>query len=88
MLLLQCSGTTLRVRLRRPLVFFIVPTCWKIRFRSRRYSIYYVFFFSSFLDHHTGHPARHDAQILLMSASSMPSEFFHCRFDLLEARFL
>jgi hypothetical protein len=29
-----------------------------------------------FLDHHTGHPARHDAQILLMSASSMPSEFF------------
>jgi hypothetical protein len=44
--------------------------------------------FSSFLDHHTGHPARHDARILLMSASSMPSEFFHRRFDLLEACFL
>jgi hypothetical protein len=35
-----------------------------------------TFFSSSFLDHHTGHPARHDARILLMSASSMPSEFF------------
>jgi hypothetical protein len=46
------------------------------------------FLFFSFLDHHTGHPARHDAQILLMSASSMPSEFFHRRFDLLEACFL
>jgi hypothetical protein len=41
-----------------------------------------------FFDHHTGHPARRDAQILLMSASSMPSEFFHRRFDLLEACFL
>jgi hypothetical protein len=30
----------------------------------------------SFLDHHIGHPTCHDAQILLMSASSMPSEFF------------
>jgi hypothetical protein len=40
------------------------------------------------LDHHTGHPARHDARILLMSASSMPSEFFQRRFDLLEACFL
>jgi hypothetical protein len=39
------------------------------------------------LDHHTGHPARHDARILLMSASSMPSEFFHHRFDLLEVSF-
>jgi hypothetical protein len=38
--------------------------------------------FSS-LDHHIGHPARHDARILLMSASSMPSKFFHRRFDLL-----
>jgi hypothetical protein len=35
------------------------------------------------LDHHTGHPARHDARILLLSASSMPSEFFHRRFDLI-----
>jgi hypothetical protein len=43
---------------------------------------------SSFLDHHTGHPACHDARILLMSASPMSSEFFHRRFDLLEARFL
>jgi hypothetical protein len=42
----------------------------------------------SFLDHHTGHLAWHDARILLMSASSMPSDFFHRRFDLLEACFL
>jgi hypothetical protein len=47
-----------------------------------------LFFFSSFLDHHTGHLARHDARILLMSASPMPYEFFHRRFDLLEACFL
>jgi hypothetical protein len=47
-----------------------------------------TFFSSSFLDHHAGHPACHDARILLMSASSMPSEFFHRRFDLLEACFL
>jgi hypothetical protein len=46
------------------------------------------FLLFSFLDHHTGHLACHDARILLMSASSMPSEFFHRRFDLLEARFL
>jgi hypothetical protein len=42
----------------------------------------------SFLDHHIGHPARHDARILLMSASSMPSKFFHRRFNLLEVSFL
>jgi hypothetical protein len=72
--LLQCSGTTLRVRLRCPLVFLVVPACWEIFFSSCRYSTY--FFFSSFLDHHTGHPARHDARIVHMSASSMPSEFF------------
>jgi hypothetical protein len=47
-----------------------------------------LLFLSFFLDHHTGHHARHDAWILLMSASSMPSEFFHRRFDLLEARFV
>jgi hypothetical protein len=35
-----------------------------------------TFFSFSFLDHHTSHPARYDARILLMSASSMPSEFF------------
>jgi hypothetical protein len=46
------------------------------------------FFSSSFLDHHAGHPARHDVWILLMSASSMPSKFFHRHFDLLEACFL
>jgi hypothetical protein len=44
-----------------------------------------LFSLLSFFDHHTGHPARHDARILLMSASSMPYEFFHRRFDLLEA---
>jgi hypothetical protein len=44
--------------------------------------------FFPLLDHHTGHPARHDARILLVSASSMPSEFFHRRFNLLEAHFL
>jgi hypothetical protein len=42
--LLQCSGTTLRVRLRRPLVFLVVPTCWETRFSSRRYSTYFFFF--------------------------------------------
>jgi hypothetical protein len=42
--LLQCSGTTLRVHLRRPLVFLVVPTCWDICFSSRRYSTH---FFSS-----------------------------------------
>jgi hypothetical protein len=47
-----------------------------------------LFLLFSFLDHHAGHPALHDARILLMSASSMPSEFFHHRFDLLEACFL
>jgi hypothetical protein len=36
-----------------------------------------------FFYHHTGHLAHHDARILLMSASSMPSEFFNRRFDLL-----
>jgi hypothetical protein len=61
------------VRLQRPLDFLIVPTCWEICFSSRRYSTYF-FSSSSFLDHHTGHPAHHDAQILLMSASLMPSE--------------
>jgi hypothetical protein len=46
-----------------------------------------LLFLFFFLDHHTSHPARHDARILLMSASSMPSEFFHRRFDILEACF-
>jgi hypothetical protein len=43
--LLQCSGTTLRVRLRRPLVFLVVSTCWETRFSSRRYSTYFFFSF-------------------------------------------
>jgi hypothetical protein len=46
------------------------------------------FSFLLFLDNHTGHLARHDARIILMSASSTPSEFFHRHFDLLEACFL
>jgi hypothetical protein len=70
-----------------PSCFLVVPTCWETPFSSRRYSTYF-FFSSSFLDHHTGHPAHHDARILLMSASSMPSEIFHRHFDLLEACFL
>jgi hypothetical protein len=37
--------------------------CWETCFSSRRYSTY--FFLLSFLDHHTSHPTRHDAQILL-----------------------
>jgi hypothetical protein len=41
------------VHLRCPLIFLVVPTCWETHFSSRRYSAY--FFFSSFLDHHTGH---------------------------------
>jgi hypothetical protein len=35
-----------------------------------------LFLLFSSLYHHTGHPARHDARILLMSASLMPSKFF------------
>jgi hypothetical protein len=47
-----------------------------------------LFLLFFFFDHHTDHPTRYDARILLMCASSMPSEFFHCHFDLLEASFL
>jgi hypothetical protein len=73
--LLQCSGTTLRVRLRCPLVFLIVTTCWETRFSSRRYSTY--FFFSSLF--WIIIPAILPVMMLgyySMSASSMPSEFF------------
>jgi hypothetical protein len=35
-----------------------------------------LFLLFFFLDHHAGHPTRHNARILLMSASSMPSKFF------------
>jgi hypothetical protein len=47
-----------------PSYFFVVPTYWETRFSSSRYSTY-VFISFSFLDHHTSHPAHHDAQILL-----------------------
>jgi hypothetical protein len=39
-----------------------------------------LFILFSFFDHHTGHLARHDALILLMSASSMPSKIFSSSF--------
>jgi hypothetical protein len=39
-----------------------------------------LFLLFPFLDHHTDHPARHDARILLMSASTMPSEIFSSSF--------
>jgi hypothetical protein len=47
-------------------------TCRETCFPSGRYSTYF-FFSSSILDHHVGHPARHDAQILL----------YECIFDAL-----
>jgi hypothetical protein len=49
-------------------------------------NLLFLLFF--FLDHHTVHPACHDARILLMSASSMPSEIFHRRFNLFDVCFL
>jgi hypothetical protein len=45
--LLQCSRTTQRERLRRPLVFFFVPTCWETRFPSCCYSTFSLSFFLS-----------------------------------------
>jgi hypothetical protein len=54
------------------------------RLSSRRYSTYF-FFSSSVLDHRTGHPARYDARILLMSASSMPSKIFSSSFRPIES---
>jgi hypothetical protein len=62
MLHASMSMTTLREHLRRPLVFYVVLTCWETCLSSSRYLTY---FFSIFLDRHTGHPARHDVQILL-----------------------
>jgi hypothetical protein len=50
------------------------------------HDLLFLLFF--FLDHHTSHLARHDARILLMSASPMPSELFHRRFNLLEVCFI
>jgi hypothetical protein len=46
------------------------------------------FLLFSFLDHHTGHPACHDARILLYECILDASEFLRHRFDLLEACFL
>jgi hypothetical protein len=40
------------------------PLIKKPVFSSRRYSTY-ILFLLFFLDHHTGHPAHHDARILL-----------------------
>jgi hypothetical protein len=77
--LLQCSGTTLRVRLRRPLIFFVVPTCWETCFSSHLFSTNF-FFTSSFLDHHTGHPACHDARILLYECIFDALRFFSSSF--------
>jgi hypothetical protein len=85
--LLQCSVTTLQVRLRHPLVFLVVSTCWETCFSSRHYSIY--FFLSSLFWIIIS--AILPATMLLYystSASSMPSEFFHRHLDLLEVCFL
>jgi hypothetical protein len=87
MLSASMLGTTLRVHFRRPLVFLVVPTCWETRFSSRRYSTY-VFFSLLFW---IIIPAILPAMMLgyySMSASSMPSEFFHRCFDLSEVCFL
>jgi hypothetical protein len=70
---------------RTPLVFLVVPTCWETCFSSRRYSTYFFFFFWIII------PAILPATMLeyySMSASFMPSEFFHYCFDLLETCFL
>jgi hypothetical protein len=72
------------VRLRHPLVFFVIPTCRETCFPSCRYSTYFfllLFIFWIII------PAILPATMLgyySMSASLMPSEFFHRRIDLLE----
>jgi hypothetical protein len=85
--LLQCSGTTLRVRLRRPLDFFVVLTCWEICFPSRRYSTYHFLLFLFWIIISAILPTMM-LGYYSMSASFMPSEFFHHHFDLLEVCFL
>jgi hypothetical protein len=67
------------VRLRRPLVFFVVPTCWETSFSSRRYSTY-IFLPFSFLDHHADHLAHQMHGYYSMSASLMPSKNFSSSF--------
>jgi hypothetical protein len=72
--LLQCSGTTLRVRLRQSLISFIVPTCWEFFFSSCLHSTYFLFFFFWIII-----PVILPATMLgyySMSASLMPFNFF------------
>jgi hypothetical protein len=72
----KCSGTTLRVHLRRPLVFFVVLTCWEICFSLRRYPTFFFLFWIII-------PAILPATMLghySMSASLMPSKFFSSLF--------
>jgi hypothetical protein len=67
-----------------PSCFLIIPTCWEIRFSSRRYSTCFSSFWIIIL-------AILPALMLgyySMRASSMPSKFFHRRFDLSEVCFL
>jgi hypothetical protein len=80
--MLQCSGTTLRVRLRHPLVFLVVPT-----YRENLFPITSLLDLLSFLLFWIIIPVILPTTMLRyysLSASSMPSEIFHRRFDLLE----
>jgi hypothetical protein len=77
--LLQCSRTTLRVHLRCPLVFLVVPICWKTHFSSRRYSTYF-FFSSLFWIIMTAILPVTMLGYYTISASLMPSEFFSLSF--------
>jgi hypothetical protein len=64
---------SLRERLRRPLVFFVVLTCWEKCFSSSHYSTYLFFLFWIII------PAIFPATMLgyySMIASLRPSEFF------------
>jgi hypothetical protein len=75
------------MRLQCPLVFLVVPTCWETHFSSRRYSIYFIFLFLFYIIIPAILPTTM-LEYYSMSASLMPSEFFHCRFGLLELWFL
>jgi hypothetical protein len=77
--LLQCSGTILRVRLRCPLVFLVVPTGWETFFSSRRYSTYslfLIFFWILILDILPTTMLGYYS----LSASLIPSEIFSSSF--------
>jgi hypothetical protein len=87
MLSASMLGTTLRVRLRRPLVFFVVSTYWETCFSSRHYSTYFFFSSSSWIIMSAILPA------MMLGYYSWvhlrcPLKFFHRRFNLLEVRFL